>query len=66
MPKSVCLRNVCRGLIKKIVKLVFLLTTAISLYTVLNGYVPPSGTLVIEFCFSNYGMFYNRQYMSDG
>lgn len=35
-------------------KLVFLLTIAISLYTVLNGYVTPSRTLVIEFWFSNY------------
>ena len=52
-------------LIKKMIdKLVFLLTIAISLYTVLNGYVPPSGTLVIEFCFSNYDKFYNRQCMS--
>jgi len=45
-------------------KLVFLLTIAIFLYTLLNDYVPPSGTLVTEFYFSNYDMFCNRQYLS--
>lgn len=60
---SLCVYIMCAEADKED-KLVFLLTIAISLYTVLNGYVPPSGTLVIEFCFSNYDMFYNRQYMS--
>lgn len=61
----VCVSTLCvLRLVKKIDKLFFLLTIAISLYTVPNGYVPPSGTLVIEVCFSNYGTFYNRQYTS--
>lgn len=45
-------------------KLVFLLTIAIFLHTMLNGYEPPSGALVTELCFSNYDTFHNRQYMS--
>lgn len=45
-------------------KLFFLLTSAISLYTVPNDYLTPSRTLGMEFCYSIYDMFYNRQCMS--